>query len=645
MIRCPHIRIRCPEDGPCPLWTSWLSDPVALTAMQVALHNNVKVYNLTAGKSLPEWLAQRKKNKSTDGDRRVELIQDLEFPHFTRMMFRTPDGSYLFAAGEYPPRLKCFDVNDLSLKYSFNADMPIVSGVSLSPDFRKFALRGEGRMITVHHSANVIDRLRVPHAQRCLEYHEHSAELMSGGASHEVFRINLDTGCFVESFKTASEDGVNTVDYWRGHGLTLLGGENGVVEAWDPRQGTAPAASLAIAGSAKTGVAAGASISAVATDRGGLVFGAGTSTGEVALFDVRLNKPLLVKDHMTSLPIVKIHFFEGRAGETTHVCSADTQALKVWGKTDGANFTTLEAPAQIYDFTVVKSQHNLAAPYECADSGVFCLCCDTPKVQVHFVPQLGVAPKWSSFLDSITEELEERDAAVVYDDYQFIPKAELDQLGVSPESITDGRVRPLMNGAYIENRLYRELKAVADPQAFGRHAMAQQRAKRDRKVSERISKFKRTDPEAEAAAVPAGSSAAPFLKGMSPAAMELIGRDPRFAAKMGTGEFAVDKRNPESLKLFQKVEQERAKAAERRRKYEDSQYRVVPDDEAAAGAAPEAPEADEPRRKAPRGDGLVMMEADSTAALATDDQTHAMRKADRRKGLSLAKQLVKMKKK
>ena len=40
--------------------------------MRQAIHNKVKVYNLTAGKSLPEWLADRKKNKKlAGGERRI----------------------------------------------------------------------------------------------------------------------------------------------------------------------------------------------------------------------------------------------------------------------------------------------------------------------------------------------------------------------------------------------------------------------------------------------------------------------------------------------------------------------------------------------------------------------------------------------
>ena len=46
----------------------------------------------------------------------------------------------------------------------------------------------------------------------------------------------------------------------------------------------------------------------------------------------------------------------------------------------------------------------------------------------YFVPQLGPAPSWCSFLDSITEELEESKSEV-FEDYKFITKKELDALG------------------------------------------------------------------------------------------------------------------------------------------------------------------------------------------------------------------------
>lgn len=42
---------------------------------------------------------------------------------------------------------------------------------------------------------------------------------------------------------------------------------------------------------------------------------------------------------------------------------------------------------------------------------------------------LGPAPRWCSFLDNLTEELEENPENTVYDDYKFVTRKDLDNLG------------------------------------------------------------------------------------------------------------------------------------------------------------------------------------------------------------------------
>lgn len=562
--------------------------------MQVSLHNKVKTYNLTAGKSLPEWIAERRKNKRlAGGEHRVELIHDLEFPHFARTIFRTANGTHLFAAGDYPPRLKCFDVNQLSMKYSFNADMPILGGVSLSPDFRKFALRGEGRQITIHHSAAIVDRVRVPHTMRCLAFNPHTAELLSSGTSHEIFRLSLETGSFVESYKTQCADGVNHVEVFKNHGLVLCAGVDGVVEAWDSRAASC-AARLTVAGTgAVSGVEERCELRHIAVDdERGLLFSCGTEAGQVLLYDLRLQKPLIVKDHMNSLPIVKTYFFQGSStatGEATHVLSADTRMVKVWSKKDGSNFTSIEAPADITDFCVLRSQHNIVEPFECSDSGVICICCDAPRVQVHFIPQLGVAPRWASFLEILTEELEEKEITTVYDDYTFVSKEEMENLGMTADDLAGGKVRPVMHGAFIENALYRELKAVVDPGAFSRYVQENSRRKTEKRWEDRISKFKRNANAAETGdneLVGDADSAngGPMTDGkttLKNQALAAAQADPRFQkafnGSRGTP-FALDPSNPEYAKLLQQIKERRAKASERKQRYESELFSIVPED-------------------------------------------------------------------
>lgn len=42
----------------------------------------------------------------------------------------------------------------------------------------------------------------------------------------------------------------------------------------------------------------------------------------------------------------------------------------------------------------------------------------------------GPAPRWCSFLDNVTEEMDSTASRNIYDDYKFITKQELESLGL-----------------------------------------------------------------------------------------------------------------------------------------------------------------------------------------------------------------------
>ena len=85
--------------------------------MQSESGNDVKQYNLTAGKSLPEWLDERKRRtllkKDVELRRRLELLQDFDMPSVSANIKISTDGDYILATGTYKPRIKCFDVTQL----------------------------------------------------------------------------------------------------------------------------------------------------------------------------------------------------------------------------------------------------------------------------------------------------------------------------------------------------------------------------------------------------------------------------------------------------------------------------------------------------------------------------------------------------
>jgi ribosome biogenesis protein ENP2 len=47
------------------------------------------------------------------------------------------------------------------------------------------------------------------------------------------------------------------------------------------------------------------------------------------------------------------------------------------------------------------------------------------QMATYYIPQLGPAPRWASFLENITEEMEDQTVRSVYEDYKFVERNEL----------------------------------------------------------------------------------------------------------------------------------------------------------------------------------------------------------------------------
>ncbi len=82
--------------------------------------------------------------------------------------------------------------------------------------------------------------------------------------------------------------------------------------------------------------------------------------------------------------------------------------LQIWDANSGDAFASVEPP--VGDVNDVAVWPN---------SGLLMVGCDAPKIQTYFVPALGPAPRWCSFLEGLTEELEESTPSV-YDDYRWV---------------------------------------------------------------------------------------------------------------------------------------------------------------------------------------------------------------------------------
>mmetsp|Transcript_66703 Transcript_66703/g.157069 ORF Transcript_66703/g.157069 Transcript_66703/m.157069 type:complete len:528 (-) Transcript_66703:110-1693(-) len=435
--------------------------------MQVTEFNDIKVYNLSAGKSLPQWLAESRKKKQSlrnneDFRKRIDLIQDFEFNVASSCVRISPDGEYVLSTGIYSPELRIFDLKELGMKCSRGLDSEVVDLQLLSEDWKKLVMLMDDRTLEFHSQYGRHHRLRVPKCGRSMSYDSESCTLFVGGSSQEVYRLDLEAGTFVPPLEMQKLSEVNEVVVHPRLPVVSCCGDGALVESWDLRDGSSPLQSLTVHGSTE----ASAQVTRCAYSSSGMFFAAGTSEGLVRVYDLRSSRPLAERDHMNDYAITSLCFHScGSESSDLLIASADKKSIKVWGATSGAVKASVESQSVVNQVTFY--------PH----SGLLFAANDHQRIGIFFIPSLGLAPSWCSFLDNITEELEESKQKTVFEDFQFVTKDQLEQLGAT-ELVGTKYLQPYMHGFFMDYRLHAKLKAALDPFAFEEY--------RKQKVKERL---------------------------------------------------------------------------------------------------------------------------------------------------------------
>uniref|UniRef100_A0A182MNI1 Uncharacterized protein n=1 Tax=Anopheles culicifacies TaxID=139723 RepID=A0A182MNI1_9DIPT len=412
--------------------------------------NNVKIYNLSGGKSVPQWLTDRKQKKAAkknaDADRHIELIQDFDMPGVASCISISPDGQYILATGTYKPRVKCFEVSNLSLKFERCFDSEVEKFAILSDDYSKIAFLHADRYVEIHAAAGRHYRLRIPKFGRDLTYHKPTCDLLFVGTSPEIYRLNMERGQFLLPYASQTASAIDSITINPEHQLICVGTQEGTIEAWDYRDKKC-CGTLDVAANLKNtnGVAATTALEF----KNGLTLAAGTSSGHVLLFDIRARNPIASKDHLNQLPIKKIRF----QSDQNSVYSLDAAMLKIWDETSLKQKAYIESRSNFNDFAHFPG------------SGLFMFAQEDVKMLPYYIPSEGPAPKWCSFLDNLVEEIASESVQNVYDDYKFVTKQELAELKLDHLEGTQ-MLRAYMHGFFINIRLYNKAKAVSDSFAF-----------------------------------------------------------------------------------------------------------------------------------------------------------------------------------
>ena len=243
-------------------------------------------------------------------------------------------------------------------------------------------------------------------------YQPHNCDLITVGSCSDIWRLNLELGRFQSPFVSDCPE-MTCVEYSSELDSIAVGGIDGRIEFWDLEK-KGKAAEIVPKLSNKGGMTE--EITCIKFQENTLNFFVGTERGKIIQYDLRYPLPIKTLTHHYRLPIKQMKFHPSKK-----LLSCDRKIIKVWNLDDEMSlFTNIEPKSEINDLEI------------CGDgSGLIFSPQDQEKIGTYFLPSLGPAPKWCSFLEQLTEELEESKSTTLYEDYKFLTPVDLEKLNAS----------------------------------------------------------------------------------------------------------------------------------------------------------------------------------------------------------------------
>ena len=134
----------------------------------------------------------------------------------------------------------------------------------------------------------------------------------------------MEFGHFLPSINTSISN-INALDVNPRHQLYAFGGENGLVELWDPRNNKNVASLSSDENSS-------VDITALSFSNNGLEFSVANADGNVSIYDLRSSIPTITKLHPYGYSIKSLFWldYEINGNLKNKIVSMDKKMLKIW---------------------------------------------------------------------------------------------------------------------------------------------------------------------------------------------------------------------------------------------------------------------------------------------------------------------------
>lgn len=452
---------------------------------------DVSVYTVAGAETarpLPDWLARRRKRSlknDAEYQNRIELLQDFEFEEASQCIRVSDDGEWVMSTGTYKPQIHAHHLPQLSLSFARHTTSLNTTFQILSTDYTKSIHLQSDRKIELHTQGALHYETRIPRYGRDLIYDRQSAEALvpavglDADGHGEVFRLNLEVGRFMKSYQIdlGADEGVEkglqgsigvgavlvAAQAENTHNLAAFGTSIGTIEFWDPRSKNR----VSIIGGQE------GEITALDFSPTGLSLASGSSTGLIKLFDLRSPVPLLQKDQGLGFAVKELKHLTTASGDKK-ILSADKRVVKLWDEQDGTPWTSVEPLVDINSVAW------------CKNTGMLLSANEGKQQHAWFIPELGPAPKWASFLDNMVDEMAEEVRTETYENYKFLTRPELKSLSLDHLIGKSSLLRPYMHGYFVASKLYDQARLIANPYAWEEERTKQIKEKIDKERESRI---------------------------------------------------------------------------------------------------------------------------------------------------------------
>jgi ribosome biogenesis protein ENP2 len=307
------------------------------------------------------------------GKRLGPAARDLAFPLYSKKIKETKDGNFLLATGTYPPQIRCFEVQkNLGLKFVRHGTHDVKDFKILSTNWEKLVFLREDKTLEFHTKQGSYYFLKILATASDLTLDQKKGIIYIPSLYRDIYTVDVTEGRFSNAFKVPSTSMRTCSDIHPSNNILGFGNNSGKTEFWDPRAPSKPIGCLKNS-TLKNKKKINPVSSLRFSENHNVSIFIGYASGDIVLYDLRAQGPVLSKNLGNNLPItsIKNHF------STKIAITADLHNVSMWNTNNGKEKAKITSPRKINHVCKLR------------DSGFLFLSVEDPLIEVKFIKKLG----------------------------------------------------------------------------------------------------------------------------------------------------------------------------------------------------------------------------------------------------------------